>query len=91
MALDWDPPRVMCTAFVGATYSEDLACSIEGWVCVDQYDDRCVVFAEMLQCLRKKHGGAELLPNSATSCGYDIRCVLALGLRRMRIAADRVS
>ena len=86
-ALDWDPPRIMCTAFVGATYSEDLAHSIEGWVGVDQYDERNVVFAEMLQRYRAKHDGAELPPNSATSCGYDIGRVLALGLSRMRIAS----
>lgn len=85
--LDWDPPRVMCTAFVGATYSEDLAHSIEGWVGVDQYDERNTHLSDMLQRYREKHDGAELLPNSATSVGYDIGRSLALGLSRMRIAS----
>ncbi len=86
-ALDWDPPRVMCTAFVGATYSEELAHQIEGWVGVDQYDERNTVLSDMLARYREKHDGAELTANSASSCGYDIGRSVALALSRMRIAS----
>jgi ABC-type branched-subunit amino acid transport system substrate-binding protein len=86
-SLGWDPPRVMCTAFVGATYSEELAHWLEGWVGVDQYDERNTVLANMLQRYGAKHRGRGLTPNSATSCGYDMGRVLALGLGRMRISS----
>jgi ABC-type branched-subunit amino acid transport system substrate-binding protein len=84
--VDWLPPRIACTAFVGATYSEQYARELEGWVGVDQYDERNTVLSHMLERYRAKHADRELVPNSATSCGYDIGRALGLGLGRMRIA-----
>lgn len=84
--LDWDPPRILCTAFVGATYVEPIAHMLEGWVGVDQYDERNTVLARMLERYKEKHPGRELTPNSGTSCGYDMGVVLSHALGRMRIA-----
>lgn len=84
--LDWNPPRIMCTAFVGATYVEPIAHMLEGWVGVDQYDERNTVLAGILERYKQKNNGREMTPNSATSCGYDMGHVLSLAMSRMRIA-----
>ena len=85
-ALDWDPPRIMCTAFVGAIYNEGFCRDLEGWVGLDQYDERNRVFADMLQRYAEKNPGQSLLANSATSVGYDIGRCLGIALGRMRYA-----
>jgi ABC-type branched-subunit amino acid transport system substrate-binding protein len=84
--LRWDPPRIMCTAFCGATYNKDLVNTCKGWVGVDQYDERNTVLSGLIDRYEKKHGKS-LAPNSGTSCGYDIGRLFALGLSRMRIAS----
>lgn len=38
-ALDWDPPRIMGTAFQNAWVSPVLWKAIEGWIGLDQYDE----------------------------------------------------
>ncbi len=83
--IDWDPPKVMTTAFVSATYNEYRARDIEGWYGIDQYDERNTRFSEMLSRYKAKKG-KEMVPNSATSVGYDIGRLYALALSRMEIA-----
>lgn len=83
--LDWDPPRIMCTAFVGASYSTDYAHQLEGWHGIDQYDERNTILSGMLERCEAQTG-KRLLSNSATSCGYDIGRAYGLAMGRMRIA-----
>jgi ABC-type branched-subunit amino acid transport system substrate-binding protein len=83
-ALGWDPPRIMCTAFVRALVSEEDAQSLEGWVGVDQYDERNEVFAAVLDRFERRYGYRP--ENTRASVGYDMGQVMALALGRMRIA-----
>ena len=82
---NWDPERIMCSAFVQATYNEPFAHAIDGWHGIDQYDERNTRFREMLVRYEGATGKA-LVPNSATSTGYDIGWCIAIALSRMEIA-----
>ncbi len=84
-AVNWWPPRIMTTAFVSATYNEYRARDIEGWYGIDQYDERNTRLSDMLARYKAKKG-KEMVPNSATSVGYDIGRAFALALSRMEIA-----
>ncbi len=81
-AIGWDPPRIQTTAFVSATYSEERARRIDGWVGVDQYDERNEVFAAVIERFHRRFGYS--YSNSGLSTGYDIGNAFALALGRMR-------
>ncbi len=83
---DWDPQRIMTTAFIQASYNEFFAKLIDGWYGIDQYDERNTRLTDMLQRYKKANDGKELIPNSAVSTGYDIGLCIALALSRMEIA-----
>lgn len=83
-AVGWDPPRIQTTAFVSATYSEERARRLEGWVGVDQYDERNDVFAAVLERFQKRYGYTHR--TSGLSTAYDLGHVFALALGRMRMA-----
>jgi branched-chain amino acid transport system substrate-binding protein len=83
--LGWDPPRIMSTAFVGATYSEAFAHLLEGWVGIDQYDERNGLLQAVVSELGSR--GHTAVANSSTSVGYDVGSVLGLALGRMVIAS----
>lgn len=82
--LDWDPPRVMTTAFVGATYTTRFAEMLDGWVGVDQYDERNPRLQAVVADLDER--GAVAVANSSTSVGYDIGRVFGLAFGRMAVA-----
>jgi len=82
--IGWDPPRIQTTAFVSAAYNEDRARRLEGWVGVDQYDERNEVFARVLDRFEAGHGHRPA--HSAGSTGYDLGHAFAVALGRMRIA-----
>jgi len=84
--IGWDPPRIQTTAFVSAAYSEDKAHRLEGWVGVDQYDERNEVFARVLD--RFEAGRGYRPASSGASTGYDLGHVFAHGLGRMRVATS---
>lgn len=84
---EWDPPRIQTTAFVSAAYSKDRAERLEGWVGVDQYDERNQVFAAVLDRFEQAYGYRPA--NSGASCGYDIGHVIALAIGRMRLATPQ--
>jgi hypothetical protein len=86
-AINWDPPRIQTTAFVSATYSKDRAERLEGWVGVDQYDERNQVFANVLDRFEAKFGYRPA--NSAASTGYDIGHVIAIAVGRMRLPTPK--
>ncbi|MGH7806158.1 MAG: ABC transporter substrate-binding protein, partial [Candidatus Binatia bacterium] len=83
-SLGWDPPRIQTTAFISATFNEERARRLEGWVGVDQYDERNEVLAAVLARFEKAHGYRPA--SSMLSCGYDAGHAMAIGLGRMRIA-----
>ena len=82
--LGWDPPRIQTTAFVSATFNEERARRLEGWVGVDQYDERNAVLAAVLDRFEKATGKRPA--NCMLTCGYDAGHAFAVGLGRMRIA-----
>lgn len=82
--LAWDPPRIMCTAFVRALVSEKDARDIDGWVGVDQYDERNEVFQGVLDRFEARYGYRPA--GTRASCGYDMGIVTAIALGRMRLA-----
>ncbi len=82
---DWDPERIMNSAFVQATYNKFYAELIDGWYGIDQYDERNTRLADML-ARRKQATGEALVANSATSSGYDIGKCIAIALSRMETA-----
>lgn len=82
--LGWDPPRIQTTAFVSAAYNEDRARRLEGWVGVDQYDERNEVFARVLDRFESARGYRPA--HSAGSTGYDLGHAFGVALGRMRIA-----
>ena len=84
--LDWSPYRLMCTAFVGAAYSAERSVLYEGWIGLDQFDERNPVFQELLRRYEKRKGRALDWPTSVFTCGYDMGRVYAIALDRMRIA-----
>jgi branched-chain amino acid transport system substrate-binding protein len=81
----WQPERIMTTAFVQATYDKFFAELIDGWYGVDQYDERNSRLSSMLTRYQQKNNSA-LVPNSAASCGYDIGKCIAIAIARMEIA-----
>jgi len=83
-ALEWDPPRITTTAFVRALVSKQDAEDLEGWVGVDQYDERNEVFRAVLERFEKRFGYRP--ENTRASCGYDMGHAYALALGRMRVA-----
>jgi ABC-type branched-subunit amino acid transport system substrate-binding protein len=82
--IGWDPPRIQTTAFVSAAYSSERAHRLEGWVGVDQYDERNEVFAAVLARFAARYGYSPA--NSGMSTAYDLGHAFALALGRMRIA-----
>jgi ABC-type branched-subunit amino acid transport system substrate-binding protein len=80
-ASGWDPPRITGTAFIGATYNRRFAECLEGWVGVDQYDERNRRLQEVVAELERR--GRLAVPNSSTSVGFDIGSVLGRALGRM--------
>lgn len=85
--IGWDPPRVQTTAFVSATYSAERAHRLEGWVGVDQYDERNQVFAAVLERFTARFGYTPA--NSGMSTAYDLGHAFALALGRMRFATPQ--
>lgn len=84
--IGWGPYKIMCTAFVGAAYSAERAKLYEGWVGLDQFDERNKVFQHLMKRYRERNDGELEWPTSVFTCGYDMGRALGLGLDRMRIA-----
>ena len=81
-ANDWAPPRVMCTAFVGASYSEKMRRNFEGWTGVDQVHESNLVFAQVLDRWEKRFDYRPF--NSAAACSWDVGHAFGVALGRMR-------
>ena len=80
-SLAWDPVRVMTAAFIGATYTRRFSEMLDGWVGIDQYDERNKRLQHAVAMLAER--GDVAIPNSSTSTGYDIGSALGRALGRM--------
>jgi len=83
--LAWNPPKIMCTAFVGAAFRPETARDLDGWVGVDQYHEDNRIFAAVIDRFEKKFGVRGT--SSIASSSYDVGHALAIGLSRMRHAS----
>lgn len=84
-AADWDPPRIMSTAFVGASCSEERARAFDGWRGLDQWDERNPFFERMWESFRKRYAREPIITSVGT-IGYDAGRALALAISRMPLA-----
>jgi ABC-type branched-subunit amino acid transport system substrate-binding protein len=84
--LDWDPARIMGTAYVGAAFSQQRIDAFDGWIGLDQFHEENPVHQHLLRLYEKKFGKPREFMNSVFTCGYDIGRAYALGLARMRYA-----
>jgi ABC-type branched-subunit amino acid transport system substrate-binding protein len=81
--LQWDPPRIMGTAFMFYLMGFD---KFEGWVGIDQFDPRNPLVAGFHARYRERHGGdPPMWPNAIPVLAYDTARVLVEGLFRAPI------
>lgn len=83
--IDWDPTRIMGTAFVGATWSEERIKCYDGWYGLDQWHEENEVHLHALDLYHKKFGKPKEFMDSVFTCGYDIGRSYAIAISRMRI------
>jgi branched-chain amino acid transport system substrate-binding protein len=81
--LDWAPPRITTTAFVGTSYNDRLREYWEGWSGVEQIHEQNMVFSKVLGLWEKRFGYRPF--NSAASCAWDIGHAFGIALGRMRV------
>ncbi len=78
--LDWDPPRIMSTAFMWYLMGFDL---FEGWVGIDQFDPSNVLAQKFHDAFVARHGASPpMWPNAIPVPVYDTARVLTEGLFR---------
>jgi branched-chain amino acid transport system substrate-binding protein len=81
--LDWDPPRIMSTAFMWYLMGFDL---FEGWVGIDQLDPSNVVAQRFHdEFVARYDAEPPLWPNAVPVLAYDTARVLVEGLYRAPI------
>jgi len=84
--IGWDPPRIMGTAFVGASFSSERIAMYDGWIGLDQFHEQNAVHQHLHTLYEKKYGKRKEFSDSVFTCGYDIGRAYALAIARMRIA-----
>ncbi len=81
--LQWDPPRIMSTAFMWYLMGFDL---FEGWVGIDQFDPSNQLAQTFHDRFVARHGAPPpMWPNAIPVLAYDTARVLAEGLFRAPI------
>ncbi|WP_319453118.1 MULTISPECIES: ABC transporter substrate-binding protein [unclassified Mycobacterium] len=81
--LEWSPPRIACTAFVQASYTETFRGYWEGWTGVDQVHEGNSVFQQLLDRFDQRFGYRPV--NSAATCAWDVGHSFGIALGRMRV------
>ena len=84
-SVEWYPPRVACTAFVGASYNADLRGYYEGWTGCDQVHEGNTVFTQLLDRWQERFGYRPF--NSAATCSWDVGHAFGVALGRMRVVS----
>lgn len=79
-ALDWDPVKVMSTAFMTAPIVPEGLQSIRGWVGCDQYDEENLVTQDFLARFEKRYGYRP--ENVQSTLPYDCGAVIARALSK---------
>jgi ABC-type branched-subunit amino acid transport system substrate-binding protein len=81
--LQWDPPRIMSTAFMWYLMGFD---KFEGWVGIDQFDPRNPLTQSFHERYTARHGeDPPMWPNAIPVLAYDTARVLVEGLFRAPI------
>jgi ABC-type branched-subunit amino acid transport system substrate-binding protein len=78
----WDPPRVMCAAFINCYVAPAFMDGLKGWVGVDQWDETNTVGQEMLARFEKRFGYRQ--DNCVPTLAHDCGAALALGIGHAR-------
>ena len=79
---DWDPFRVMCTAFMSAPVLPQGMKSLKGWVGCDQYDEDNNVGRDFLARFEARYGYRP--ENWFAIINYDIAQMIAQGISKAR-------
>lgn len=86
-ALDWDPPRIMTTAFMFYLMGYH---HFEGWVGIDQYSPENPRSEQFRAAYEKKHGeNPPMWPNAIPVLAYDTAWVIAEALHRAPVLDGR--
>ena len=80
--LGWNPPRVMCAAFINCYVIPAFMKGLKGWVGVDQWDETNPVGQDMLARFEKRFGYRQ--ENCVPTLAYDCGAALAKGIGRAR-------
>ncbi|MEB3070273.1 ABC transporter substrate-binding protein [[Mycobacterium] vasticus] len=76
--LDWNPPKVTGTSFIGSIEGFERKQDFEGWVGVEQFDERNPVFVKLMDSFERRFGRRPA--HGYTAVGYDQGRLLAEGL-----------
>jgi hypothetical protein len=85
-ALDWEPVRIMGTAFVGAAFSEAHCRAYDGWYGLEQFHEQNATHLHALRLYERRFGKPRAFMDSVFTCGYDMGQAFSLAIGRMRIA-----
>lgn len=80
--LEWDPIRVMTTAFMSAPVLPEGMTALKGWVGCDQYDEENTVTRDFLDRFEKRFGYRP--ENWFAIINYDIAQMMAHGISHAR-------
>ena len=80
-SLDWDPPRIMNTAFLTAPFMPEGMKSLKGWAGVDQYDESNPIGQGVIDRFEKRYGyrPANCIPLVAYDVANILSHAIALG------------
>jgi ABC-type branched-subunit amino acid transport system substrate-binding protein len=76
--LGWNPPKVTGTNFIGSIEGFERKQDFEGWVGVEQFDERNPLFAKLMDSFELRHGRRPA--HGYTAVGYDQGRLLAEGM-----------
>jgi branched-chain amino acid transport system substrate-binding protein len=86
-AMDWDPPRVMTTAFLTAPYTPQGMAALYGWAGLDQYDEENVIGQGVLDRFEARFGYRPA--NFYTLVCYDVANSIAHAIGNARPISPR--
>lgn len=80
--LDWDPPRIMTTAFQFCYRSKEWMQALKGWVGLDQVCEENPLYPKFLDSFEAHFGWRPPNPNTVPVLSYDSGRVMAEGMYR---------
>ena len=80
--LEWNPPRIMTTAFQFCYRSKEWMQALVGWVGIDQVCEENPLYAPFLDRFEARYGWRLPSPNTVPVLAYDTGRVLAEGIFR---------